>query len=118
MKAPRGHTQGEAPAGLLRALSLKLKPGWRFDPGSRQFVSASGERFSVLDQLPKGSEIVPTVPALAKADPAKLSAAERDLARYVQLILPKGAAPKQNLRVIKRWDPVEAVTLPPEVSLP
>ena len=118
MKAPRGYTHGEAPAGLPRALSLKLKSGWRFNPSGGQFVSTSGERLSVLDQLPKGSEIVPTVPALAKADPAKLSEAERDLARYVQLILPKGATPQQHLEVIKRWDAVEAVTLPPEISLP
>jgi hypothetical protein len=118
MKAPRGHTHAEAPAELLRSLSLKLKTGWRFDPGLGQFVSASGKRLSILDQLPEGSEIVPTAPALAKANPAKLSKAERDLARCFQLILPKGATPKQNLRVVKRWDAVEEVILPPQVSLP
>ena len=118
MKAPRGYTHGEAPAELLRALSLKLKPGWRFDPAAGQFVSASGERLSVLDQLPKGSEILPTAPALAKADPAKLSAAERNLARYVQLILPKGDMTTETLPIVKEWSAVETVTLPPEISLP
>jgi hypothetical protein len=118
MKAPRGYTHGEAPAELLRALSLKLKPGWRFDSAAGQFVSASGERLSILDQLPKGSEIVPTAPALATAEPAKLSAAERQMARYVQLILPKGAAAKELLPIVERWDAVEEVTLPPDISLP
>src|ERR1051325_738418 len=104
MKAPRGYTHGEAPAELPRALSLKLKPGWRFDPADGQFVSANGERLPVLDQLPKGSEIVPTAPALTKAGPATLSAAERHLARYVQLILPKGMSAQENLPIVKRWD--------------
>ncbi|PYI86181.1 MAG: hypothetical protein DMF09_02540, partial [Verrucomicrobia bacterium] len=100
MKA--GYTHAEAPVELLRFLSLKLKTGWRFDRSRRQFVSTGGQRLSILDQLPEGSDIVATVPALAKADPTKLSDAERDLARYFQLILPKGATPEDNLRVVKR----------------
>ena len=118
MKTPPGYTHGETPAELLRYLSLKLKTGWRFDRSRGQFVSAGGERLSVREQLPKGSEIVPTVPALAETDPVKLSDAERELARYFQLILPKGAAPEQYLRVVKRWDAVEDATLPPQASLP
>jgi hypothetical protein len=110
MKDPRGYTHATAPAELLRSLSLKLKSGWRFDRSGKQFVSADGQRLSVLDQLPKGSDIVPTVPALAKANPAKLSDAERELARYFQLILPKGATPEHNLQVVKHWDAVEEVT--------
>src|SRR5258706_2939050 len=118
MKAPRGYTRAKAPAELLRCLSLKLKIDWRFERKRGQFVSASGQRLSVLDQLPEGSEIVPTVPALANAAPAKLSDAERDLARYSQLILPKGASPKRYLRIVKGWDAVEEASLPPQVSLP
>lgn len=118
MKTPRGYTHAEAPAELLRYLSLRLKTGWRFDRGSGQFVSATGQRLSVRDLLPKGSEIVPHVPALAEADPAKLTEAERELARYFQLILPKGATPEHHLQVVKRWDAVEEATLPPQVSLP
>jgi hypothetical protein len=118
MKAQRGHTHGEAPPELLRYLSLKLKPGWRFDRGTGEFVSAEGHRVPVRDQLPKGSKIVPAVPALAEASPAKLSDAERDLARYFQLILPRGAAPEEYLRVVNCWDAVEEATLPPQVSLP
>ena len=118
MKAQRGHTHGEAPPELLRYLSLKLKPGWRFDRDAREFVSPGGHRLAVRAQLPEGSKIVPTVPALAEADPAKLSDAERDLARYYQLILPKGAAPEEYLRVVNRWDAVEEAALPPQVSLP
>jgi hypothetical protein len=118
MKAQRGHTHGDAPSELLRYVSLKLKPGWRFDRGRAQFFSASGQRFSVRDQLPEGSEIVPTAPALADADPQTLSDAERELARYVQLILPKGATPEHYLPIAKRWDAVEEATLPPRISLP
>jgi hypothetical protein len=118
MKAQRGYTHGEAPAETLRYVSIKLKPGWGFDPSRGQFVAAGGRRLSVRDQLPKDSEIVPTVPALAKVDPAKLSDAERDLARHYRLILPKGEAPARYLPVVKRWEPVEEATLPPQVSLP
>lgn len=118
MTAQRGYTHGDAPSGLARHVSLKLKPGWRFDRGRAQFFSASGQRFSVRDQLPEGSEIVPTAPALADTDPQMLSDAERDLARYVQLILPKGATPEHYLAIAKRWDAVEEATLPPRISLP
>ena len=119
MKNPRGRLPAPAvPAEFLRYLSLKLKTGWRFDPDRGEFVSAAGPRFSVRNELPKGSSIVPVVPALAKADPGKLSDAELDLAHFFQLILPKGATPKHYLPVVKRWEAVEEATLPPQVSLP
>lgn len=118
MKSSSGYAQGQAPADMRRYLSLKLKTGWRFDSGGGQFVSTGGQRFAVRDQLPKGSEIVPSAATLAGANPATLSEAERDLARYFQLILPKGAAPERYLPIVELWDAVEAAALPPQVSLP
>jgi hypothetical protein len=61
---------------------------------------------------------VPTVPALASADPKPLSAPERELARHAQLILPMGSDAAKLLPVVRRWAAVEDVQLPPRVSLP
>ena len=118
MTQQKGYSHGEAAPELLRYISIKLKPGWRFDRRHGQFVAADGQRFAVRDQIPPGSAIVPTVAALAEADLEHLSVAERDLARYFQLILPKGMKLEKMLRAVKRWDAVEEATLPPQVSLP
>ena len=118
MSQQKGYSHGEAAPELLHYISIKLKPGWRFDRRHAQFVAADGQRLAVRDQLPPGSRIVPTVAALAEADPEQLSVAERDLARHFQLIPLKGTKLEKMLRAVKRWDAVEEATLPPQVSLP
>lgn len=118
MNPRRGYTHGEAPPALLRCLSLKLKTGWRFDENACAFVSAGGERVALAAQLPAGSRIVPTAPAVAKVKPAQRSAAEQELARHLQLLLPPGADPDACLRLVSAWDAVETATRPPQVSLP
>jgi len=105
-------------SGLRPAIDIKLKPGWRVDPGKRAFVSASGERCPPSPRLPKGSRILPKVPALADIPPAKLSAPERDLLRYAQVVFPEGEKPEDHLAVVRAWACVAEATLPPEVSLP
>jgi hypothetical protein len=118
MSPRRGYTHGEAPPALLHSLSLKLKAGWRFDTRAGAFVSAAGERIAVADRLPAGSRIVPTAPAVAKLKAARRSAAEQELARHLQLLLPPGADPAACLRIVSEWDAVESATRPPQVSLP
>jgi hypothetical protein len=99
-------------------IDITLKPGWRLDAGKRWFISASGERCVTGDGLPKGSRTVPKVPALAKTPVANLSPPEKDLLRYVQVVLPQGERPEHYLSVITGWPCVAEVSLPPQVSLP
>jgi hypothetical protein len=99
-------------------VEIKLKPQYRYDAGKRVFVSEKGERFRPDGALPKGTRIVYKVPALAEADPRKLSASERDLQRYMQVILPQGEAAADYLEIVRAWPSVEDAWVAPEVSLP
>lgn len=103
---------------IRRPVELKLKPGWRFDPDGRVFVSEESERVTPSADLPKRSRIVPTVPSLASADEATLSPAERDLRRHVQIILPLGEPPDRYVDAVRAWPCVEQANVGPEVSLP
>jgi hypothetical protein len=110
-----GYSQGEAR--VRPSLSLRLRPGWRLAaPG--EFAETGGARLHVAADLPPGAELVPTVPALAAADPKRLSAPERELARHVQLVLPSGVDAAKLLPVVRRWACVEHAQLPPQISLP
>jgi len=99
-------------------LDFKLKPEWRYDTRRREFVSASGERYTPRDKLPRNSRIVYKVPILAGAAPSDLNPHERDLQRYMQIILPTGVSPARYLRAVRSWPAVEEAHVGPEVSLP
>ena len=99
-------------------LDFKLKPGWRFDEKRRVFKSDSGQEFSPRGTLPARSRIVYKVPTLAQADVAKLDAHERELRRYMQVILPHGESPAKYLLAVRAWPSVEDAQAGPEVSLP
>ena len=105
-------------AGVRTPVDFKLKPQWRFDASRRAFVSESGETFALRGALPKNSKIVYKVPSLARAAPAALSAAERDLQHYMQLILPPDSAADDYLQVVRAWPCVAEAHLAPAVSLP
>jgi hypothetical protein len=111
-----GYTHGEPPPGLRPHLVLKLKVGWRFHRGA--FVSPEGLHIAPPTGLPSGTEIVPMVAELARADLSTLSEAERDLARYLQVILPEGAEPAAWLEPMRSLEAVEEASLPPQISLP
>jgi hypothetical protein len=97
----------------------KLKPTWRFDDKAHVFRDLeSGRTSDALRRLPAGSSVVATAPTLAGADPQKLSADERNLARYVQILLPEGARAADALKEVQGWDFVESAELPPSVVLP
>ena len=107
------------PKGSVRTpIDFTLKPGWRFDAKRRIFESVTGEKFSARGEVPEGTQIVYKVPNLARADPSKLNDAERDLRRYMQVILPRGESPGKYLKVIRAWPPVEEAHTGPQVSLP
>lgn len=107
-----------APSSLKSSLDLELEPGWRFDSRKRRFERGPGEAFAPYGDLPKGTKIVYKVPRLANADPASLSGAERDLQRYLQVILPAGASVQDSVDRIRSWPCVAAVQGGPVVSLP
>jgi hypothetical protein len=99
-------------------LDVKLKPGWHFDTKRRRFESDSGEKHSPRGQLPKGSRIVYKAPNLARADASSLNEHERELRRYMQVILPPGDSPGSYLPTVRSWPSVEDATVGPDVSLP
>ncbi|MEA3208181.1 MAG: hypothetical protein QOE70_1238 [Chthoniobacter sp.] len=112
------------PAGakLRTPVEIKLKPGWRFDAARRVFISDEGERFTPRGELPKNTRIVHKTPGLVAAARAgkakKLSAAEANLLRYLQIILPADRSPAESLEAVRQWPCVEEAALPPEISLP
>lgn len=107
------------PGGMVPTpIDVKLKKAWRFDKSRRVFSSTSGETFEPAPTLPKGSRIIYKVPKLADADPAALSTPERDLARYMHVILPKGQSPHDFVEAVRAWPPVEDARVAPVVSLP
>jgi hypothetical protein len=98
-------------------VDVKLARGWRYVPERRVFESRSGQAFAPRD-LPRHTRIVYKVPALAAADEATLSEAEKDLRRYLQVILPAGVSAADHVDRIRAWPPVEQAEVGPEVSLP
>jgi hypothetical protein len=99
-------------------VDLKLKPGWRFLPDRRAFRSDADETFTPRGDLPKYTRIVYKVPSLAASDEAGLSEHERELRRYMQVILPKGQSPEDYVQAIRSWPCVAEAHVAPEVSLP
>ncbi len=106
------------PKGVRPHLVVKLKPEWRYDVPRGVFVSVGGRDISPGKDLPAKSRIDPMVPQLAEADPAELSEDERNLARYVNVILPKQVAASDYLKIVGQWACVEEVRPSPEISLP
>ena len=108
-----------APAGKVRTpVDLKLKPNWRFDTSRRVFVSDKGQEFAPRGALPKNSRIVYKVPALAEADEARLSKPEKDLRRYMQVILPAGESPADYVDAVRGWPAVAEADVAPQIALP
>jgi hypothetical protein len=105
-------------AGIKKPVEVKLKPKWSFDGRRRVFTREDGTEFSPKDVLPKKSRIVYKVPSLAQADSKSLSKDERELRRYLQIILPDEVPPANYLETIRAWPCVEDAHLAPDVSLP
>jgi hypothetical protein len=106
------------PPGHIRVpVDVKLKRGWRYVPERRVFESGSGESFAPRG-LPRTTRIVYKAPALARADEATLSKPEKDLRRYLQVILPPGVAAADYVRLIRAWPSAEEAHVAPQVSLP
>ena len=99
-------------------VDIKLKSNWYFETKLRTFKSDADETFSPRGSVPQGTRIVYKVPSLARADASRLNEHERELRRYMQVILPRGESPGQFVRTIRAWPPVEEAHVGPDVSLP
>ena len=118
-KTQSGLSHGMPPKGMQPHLRVKLKREWRYSPGKGAFHDLSGKHKGyVAPRLPAGSQVVPMVPALAEADPRRLSKDELNLARFVYIMLPKGTKPERLLKDVLGWHFVESAELPRSVSLP
>ena len=105
-------------SGIRSPVEVKLKPNWRYDTSRRTFVSDDGDEFLPGTDVPKGTKLVYKIPGLADIDDKKLSTDEKDLKRYMQVILPAGESPKQYVDIVRSWDSVEDAQVAPEISLP
>ncbi|MEZ5417416.1 MAG: hypothetical protein R2708_08735 [Vicinamibacterales bacterium] len=105
------------PPGTPRTITVTLKRGWAFDEKARRFHGPKAAAFTPTD-LPDGVRVQPTVPDLAGRPPAELSPEERDLQRYVQVVLPAGTLPPDLLTAIRRWPCTDSAIPGPDVSLP
>ena len=103
---------------VRRPIELTLKLGWRYESRQRAFVSAKGDSFSPQGDLPLRTKIVYQVPDVAGKDPVELSRPERDLQRYLHVILPSQARPEDYITAVSKWPCVSAANLAPEISLP
>ena len=108
------------PAGskVRTPIDLKLKPGWAFDTKRRVFVSRAGEEFAPRAELPRNSRILHKAPRLAEADETRLSKHEKDLRRYMQVILPAAESPADYVDAVRAWPPVAEAAVGPQFSLP
>jgi hypothetical protein len=95
-------------------IDIKLRSNWYFDTKRRTFTSDAGETFSPRGAVPPGTRIVYKVPSVARA----VNEHQRELRRYMQIILPRGESPAKYLRTIRAWPSVEEAHVGPDVSLP
>jgi hypothetical protein len=96
-------------------IEAKLKPGWHYDGLKRIFVSDSGKAFTPSG-LPGKTKIVTTVPpATGKR---KLSKAEQDLQRRLQIILPPSESAANYIEAVRSWPCIADARTGPEISLP
>ena len=110
--------QSKPPKSIRPHLVVKLKRGWRYLESKHLFVSSEKKKFLPHADLPPGTHIVYVVPHLARSHLRRLSKDEQELARYVNVILPKGTSSIDYLNVLKKWMCVDKVQIPPEISLP
>lgn len=105
------------PADLPAVIHALLKPRWEWEPKQRRFATRTRQVLAG-DKLPEGTEISYLVDRLQKFESAELSAAEKKLARWVQIKLPSHADVDSVLREITSWPSVAAAHVVLLPSLP
>jgi len=100
-----------------KSIDCKLKPGWFYDVERDVFVGPKGEVLAPTS-LPKGARISYKVPSLSDPSRRSLTPAERDLGRYLQVILPTSRGAEKLVPVIQSWPAIEEAHVAPEIGLP
>lgn len=106
-----------APKGVRRAVVLTLKPGWTFDPSTRRFTGPK-QATCAPGGLPPRTRVMPLVSGPAVGPARSRSRAERDLQRYVHVVLPPGHDPEAYLETVRDWPCAASAVAAPEISLP
>lgn len=106
------------PGDIRRPVIGKLKKGWTWDKQAAQFVGPRGKIFDPHDQLPPDTHCGLNVPILAKRRATSLSPAEKDLLRYIQILLPQGVEPEALAESIAQWPCFESAVASPRFELP
>lgn len=101
---------------VLRPVDFKLKTGWRYDEAAKEFVGPAREKF--VPALPKGARIVFKVPDLARSRRRNLSDGEKELQRYMQVILPAAVKAEKFAPKVAEWPCADDSRAAPNVSLP
>jgi hypothetical protein len=99
---------------VLHAL---LKPRWDLDPKRGRCVTGRRE-LALDDHLPPETQTEYLVGRLRRVPRASLSAAEKRLARWVQIILPAGADAAKYVAELRTWPCFAEVHVAPQPSLP
>jgi hypothetical protein len=109
----------DPPAGLHQTIHALLKPRWNFHSNSRKFATITGgQEFAPEHHLPPETQIDHLVPRLQKGARELLSAEERKLSRWVQIILPRGASAEDCLAKLQTWPFIAEAHIVPPPSLP
>ena len=95
-------------------LVLRLRKGWTYDQASRRFSKEGRDPFRPGTELPKYTRIALQVPAMARK--RRLTPAEDELARGIQIVPPKGVSLSRLLRRVQSWPCVEKAWVAPRVS--
>lgn len=106
------------PAGIPRPLVLQIRPDWTFLAGTSELLGPQGVRSAPLAELPAGSVVRPAVPDLAECESAALDESERELQRFLHIILPESVSPESWLEAVRRWPGVASVCVAPQCELP
>jgi hypothetical protein len=111
--------QVEPPAGMRPTIHARLKPRWDFHSAPHRFATITGgQEFLPERHLPPETQIDHLVPRLQKEAREALSAEERKLSRWVQIILPPGADAETHLAELRTWPFIAEAHIVPPPSLP
>ena len=81
-------------------------------------MGADGRQFQPRRRIPPFSRIEYTVPRLTAAQPEKLAGAQKDLSRFIRVVLPKGHDPMDYVEELRSWPCLQEIHVGPTPDLP
>src|SRR3954452_16469955 len=107
----------DPPSGMRPVIHALLRPRWDLEPKALRFLTGRRE-FVPGENLPSGTQIQHLVSRLQNVDRENLSAVEKKLSRWIQLILPQGTEAEHYVAEMQSWPCFEEVHVAPRPSLP